>query len=194
MQLANLKTKILARNYKYYEKIDSTQKEIWRLVENDNIENGTLIIANMQTNGVGTHGRTWHTDEIGNIAFSMYIQTNCEVSKVEGLTIKIAIILKEILKDKYNIEVDLKSPNDLMINNKKIGGILTESKIYDKKVKFLVIGIGINTTKMKFTDDIKDIATSIKKEFNIEIDNNYLISEFCNRLEIYLEERIGEIL
>ena len=187
MQLANLKTKILARNYKYYEEIDSTQKEIWRLVRNNNIKNGTLLIADKQTNGIGTHGRTWHTDENGNIAFSLYIQANnCKLMQLEGLT--------EILNDKYNIEVDIKEPNDLMINNKKIGGILTESKVYDKKVKFLVIGVGINTNKKQFTDDIKDIATSIKKEFNIEVDCSYLISEFCNRLESYLEESIGELI
>ena len=75
-------------------------------------------------------------------------------------------------------------------NGKKIGGILTQSKIYQEKVKFLVIGIGINTSKTNFTDDIKDIATSIKKEFEIEVNREEIISEFCNKFENIIENLI----
>ena len=56
----------------HYKTIDSTQKEIWRRVKNGTIENKTIVIADIQTSGIGTHGRTWHTDEENNIAFSVY--------------------------------------------------------------------------------------------------------------------------
>ena len=112
-------------------------------------------MADIQTNGKGTHGRIWHTDEEKNIAFSYYIETNCKSENLEGITIEIAQILVKIFKEFYGIKLDIKKPNDIMIKDKKVGGILTESKVSSEIVKFLVIGIGINTEKMNFTDDIK---------------------------------------
>ena len=73
MRLENLRTKFLGRNNIFYNKIDSTQNEIWRLIENKNTPDGTLVFANIQDKGIGTHGRVWHTDEANNIAFSFFI-------------------------------------------------------------------------------------------------------------------------
>ena len=189
MQLKNLKTKFLGRNFKYYKEIDSTQNEIWRLIENENIENGQLVMAEIQTKGKGTHGRTWYTDEVSNIAFSFFIKLDCSVDRLEGITIKIAEIIIEILKTKYGVTLEIKKPNDIVYKNKKIGGILSETKIISGKVKCLVVGIGINTSKQYFTDDIIDIATSIKREFGVEVDIKEFITEFCNKFEIEIIRR-----
>lgn len=211
MQLDNLKTKFLGRNNIHYKEIDSTQSEIWRLIEqnteaeyalqnsklqncnlqNKKIPNGTLVFADIQTKGKGTHGRIWHTDEPNNIAFSFFIQMNCNIKKIEGITVEIANIIVDIFKEQYGINLGIKKPNDIVINNKKIGGILTETKLIVEKVKYLVVGIGINTQKEKFSDDIKDIATSIKKEFNIEVNTESFITEFCYRFEKTIIKRIG---
>ena len=147
-------------------------------------------MAEFQTKGVGTHGRIWHTDESENIAFSFYVKTNCTQEKLQGLTIEIAQIIVDIFKEKYNVKIDIKTPNDLIIKYKKTGGILTESKMQGELVKFLVIGLGINTSKMSFTKDIEDIATSIKKSYGIEVDRDFVLSEFCNRFEEALERRL----
>ena len=191
MKLKNLKTKFLGKNNLYYEKIDSTQSEIWRLTKK-NIANGTLVMAGIQTNGLGTHGRKWYTDMENNIAFSFYIEANCNIKKIEGITIEIAETLVDIIKEKYNIKLEIKFPNDLMFNNKKIGGILTESKIIGEEVRFLIIGIGINTCQKEFNNEIKDIASSIKEEFNVEIDAEDIITEFCNCFEEKILKRIGK--
>lgn len=191
MKLKNLKTKFLGKNNLYYEKIDSTQSEIWRLTKK-NIANGTLVMAGIQTNGLGTHGRKWYTEMENNIAFSFYIEANCNIKKIEGITIEIAETLVDIIKEKYNIKLEIKFPNDLMFNNKKIGGILTESKIIGEEVRFLIIGIGINTCQKEFNNEIKDIASSIKEEFNVEIDAGEIITEFCNCFEEKILKRIGK--
>lgn len=191
MQLNNLKTKFLGRNNIYYKEIDSTQSEIWRLIE-EYTENGTLVFADIQTKGKGTHGRIWHTDEPNNIAFSFFIRMNCNIKKLEGITIEIANIIVDIIKEQYGIKLGIKEPNDIVIKNKKIGGILTETKSISEKVKYLVVGIGLNTQKEKFTEDIKEIATSIKKEFCIEIDTVKFITEFCNRFEQMIIKRIAD--
>ena len=70
-----------------------------------------------------------------------------------------------------------------MLGGKKTGGILTEARLQGNLVKQLVIGIGINTNQNEFDTEIESIATSIKKEFDIEVNNKKIITEFCNRFE-----------
>ena len=189
MQLTNSNCSFLGKTFNFYEKIDSTQDEIWRLIDDKKIVNGQLVASNIQTKGKGTHGRIWHTDESNNIAFSFYVEMGKDLDSLDGLTYEIAQVIVELFKDKYDIVLDIKLPNDIMCNNKKLGGILTEAKVIGHEVKYLVIGIGINTNKMNFSNDIKDIATSIKKEFNVEIDSAEFISEFCNRFEKIIQKR-----
>ena len=116
----------------------------------------------------GTHGRIWHTDEENNIAFSFYIKTNCKAKEIEGSTIEIAKTILEVFEEIYKIKLQIKDPNDIVFNGKKIGGILTETKLQGEYVKCIVIGIGINTNQEKFAEEIQTIASSIKKEFNIK--------------------------
>ena len=158
----------------HYEKIDSTQKEVWR-----RLEKSIIISADIQTDGIGTHGRTWYTTQKGNIAFSIGLELNKSINKLNNLTIEIAEIILEVFENLYQIKLQIKHPNDIMINNQKVGGILTETKLQGEIVKYLVIGIGINTNN-------EEISTSIKKEFGIEIDNSKVIEEIC--------QRIGEIV
>ena len=154
----------------HYEKIDSTQKEVWR-----RIEKSIIISADIQTDGIGTHGRTWYTTQKGNIAFSIGLELNKSINKLNNLTIEIAEIILEVFENLYQIKLQIKHPNDIMINNQKVGGILTETKLQGEIVKYLVIGIGINTNN-------EEISTSIKKEFGIEIDNSKVIEEIFQRI------------
>lgn len=190
MLLKNLRTNFLGKNAIYYKQIDSTQNKIWELVENENTPNGTLVMADIQTSGIGTHGRIWYTDEENNIAFSFLIKIDCNIKELEGITIKIAEIILDVFKNLYHIELQIKAPNDIVYNGKKLGGILTQTKVIKENVKYLVIGIGINTEKENFVDEIQDIATSIKKEFGIYVDTKEFITEFCNRFEKEILKRM----
>lgn len=190
MLLKNLKTNFLGKNAIYYKQIDSTQNRIWKLLKNENTPNGTLVIADIQTKGIGTHDRIWYTDEENNIAFSFLIKMDCNIKKIEGITIKIAQIILEIFRNLYHIELQIKAPNDIVYNGKKLGGILTQTKVIRENVKYLVVGIGINTEKENFNDNIKNIATSIKKEFGIYIDTKEFITQFCNEFEKEILKRM----
>ena len=128
MQLQNLTTKFLGQDFYYFENIDSTQAEIYRRIDNKTIKNGTLILSNVQTNGIGTFGKKWITEE-NNIAFSFFIKTDCYLKKLDGITIQIAQTCLDVFKKLYNIELDIKYPNDIIYNNKKIGGILTRKQV-----------------------------------------------------------------
>lgn len=113
----------------------------------------------------------------------MFLQANCQIRQLENLTHMIAETLVEVFENLYDIPLTIKFPNDLVYQGKKLGGILTETKLQGELVKYIVIGIGINTNQEKFKEEISEIATSIKKEFKIEINNQKIITEFCNLFE-----------
>lgn len=193
MRLTNLRTHTLGKKIKYYDSIDSTQCEIWRLVESNKIQNGELVVAGIQTAGVGTHGRKWYTEESNNIAFSFYVEMGCKVQSMDGISIQIAEILKKIFLESYNVNLQVKKPNDLYLNGKKVGGILTESKVLGDCIRFMVIGIGINTLQKKFNKNLETIATSINKELGVQVDNEKIITIFCNEFEKAILERTERI-
>ena len=143
-----LDTKFLGRNIYIYDMLNSTQDDIKQKAD---IANGSVIIAECQTNGKGTHGRKWFTDEKNkNIAMTFVLYPNCEIKKIENITVIIAKCIIESIYKIYNIKLDIKSPNDIVTNNKKIGGILTETKILGQKVRVIYVGIGLNVLQEKF--------------------------------------------
>ena len=175
-----LNTKIIGKNIIVYDSIDSTQEEIKKL----NLNSGSVVIAEEQSAGQGTHGRVWHTGNNGkNIALSFILHPNCDISKIENITIIIAKCVVNTFKKLYNINLDIKYPNDIVHDAKKIGGILTQTKIRGKIVKKIYIGIGLNILQEEFNQEITDIATSIKKEFNIECSREEIIATFFNLFE-----------
>ena len=89
----------------------------------------------------GTHGRKWYTEQDNNIAFSFFIETNCSVKKLEGLTLEIAETIVEVFQKLYNVTLNIKFPNDIVYKDKKLGGILTETKLQGENVKYMVVGI-----------------------------------------------------
>ena len=109
---------------------------------------------------------------------------------MDGLTLNIAKTITQIFLDQYNINLKIKFPNDIYYNNKKIGGILTESKVRGEIVKFVVIGIGINTNQEEFNPELKEIATSIKNEFNIKVNNENIIKNILYQIDLCFSNNI----
>lgn len=173
-------TKYLGKNIIFYEEIDSTQEEAKRRL--DKLENGTIIIADVQTKGRGTKGRKWHTKS-GNIAMTIILKPKCKIRDISNLTTNIAEIIKETIYELYECKLDIKKPNDLMLNSKKICGILTESRTLGNNVESILIGIGFNVNETIFEKDIQNIATSLKIELNREFNKEELIIKFIEKLE-----------
>lgn len=164
-----------------YEEIESTHKY---LKENQQkYKEKTAIIANRQTGGIGTKGRSWFTGSSNNIAMSILYRPMCDIKDLDGLTVKIAEVLQEEIQDLYNIELTIKKPNDLMLNNKKICGILTETNIIGNKINYLIISIGFNVNESDFPEELKNIATSLKEETGKEFDKEKIMQRFIQVLE-----------
>ncbi len=117
--MEKLLTKYLGRNCLLYEEIESTQI-LAKSLAKQKVPNGTLIIADSQTKGKGTRGRTWHTGEKGkNLACTFILYPNCRVIKLETLTKDIAICICNAIWNLYKVSLEIKEPNDLVINRKK---------------------------------------------------------------------------
>ena len=170
-----------------FDEIDSTQLEAKRMIKNGSASNGTIIVTKNQTAGVGTHGRKWISKKDESLTFSIVLTPDCNINKMKNFTLDIAKIIIDTIYELYKVKLDIKKPNDIIFKGKKIGGILTESKVFIFNVKYVIIGIGINTNQIVFSEEIKQIATSIKKEFNIDIDNNKLIEIIAKRIITYSE-------
>ena len=152
--IKNSKTKKIGKDIIYFEKLESTQDYAKQIEENENVD-GTIVITNNQTKGKGTKDRRWIAKENENITMTIILKPNWEVSKLDGLTLNIAEEIQKGIKELYSYNLKLKEPNDLLLNNKKICGILTQSSIISNKVKYVLIGIGVNVNQVEYDEELR---------------------------------------
>ena len=175
-------TKFLGKNIIYYNEIGSTQDVIRKLAE-EHVENGSIVIADNQVAGKGTKGRTWCTEKEKDITMSFVIYPKCEIKELDGLTINLAKAISEAIKELYGYNLEIKEPNDLILKGKKISGILTQSVTLEEKVQYVLVGIGFNVNQMEFNEEISNIATSLKKEFDTEFSREEIIIKILEKIE-----------
>lgn len=172
------------KKIKYYREIESTHlyaKEVEK-------QGDYILIAEKQTGGIGTKGRTWHTGENENIAMTMIKHPDCSIKQLEGLTIQIAQVIQKIIKDLYGYKLQIKEPNDLILNGKKISGILTEIHTRGEKIEYLLISIGFNVNQEKFEEEIQEIATSLKREYNKKFNREEIIINIIKEIDEIIEQ------
>ena len=117
---------------------------------------------------------------------TIILKPKCKITDLKNLTIEIANCMQKTIYDLFEIRLDIKEPNDLILNGKKISGILTEINTIGEKINYLLISIGFNVNEEDFLDELKDIATSLKKEFDKEFSREDIILSFIRNLEILL--------
>lgn len=152
-----------------------------------NLEPFTIINANKQTNGRGRVDRKWESIEGKNLTFSIYLKPKILPEKLPLLSLVIGASIYNVLS-KY-INCLIKWPNDIIVNDKKIAGILVES-IYSNKLEALVAGIGININQGQFSKDLKNKATSLFIETNTEYNKNIILDEFIKEFDLLYNDFI----
>lgn len=173
-------TKYIGKNIIYKEQTKSTQELAKQAI---NEVNGTLVITDEQLNGKGTKGREWITSKEENITMTIILKPDWNVEHLNGLTMKIAESIKNTIKELYGYELTIKEPNDLLLNGKKICGILTESSSMNNKVNYVLIGIGFNVNEEDFCSELQNIATSLKNEYNKEFEREEIIIKILEKIE-----------
>ncbi len=131
---------------------------------------GTVIIADMQTEGRGRRGRTWVSPAGKNLYLSIIVRPGIPPRDAPILTFMSAVACASAIQRLSPVPVSIKWPNDLMVADKKIGGILTEMKADADKINYAVIGIGINVNldSSDMPDNIREAATSVMLQTGLQ--------------------------
>ncbi|MEG0371176.1 MAG: biotin--[acetyl-CoA-carboxylase] ligase [Clostridium sp.] len=175
-------TKYIGRDIVYFNEIGSTNDEIKRLAKNGAAE-GTLVIANMQTNGRGRLQRVWEDSRGENISMSLLLRPLIPPFMAPGITQVVALSVVNGLKKSCDLDFTIKWPNDIILNNKKVCGILTEMDGEIDNLNYIIVGVGINVNQMSIHDEISHKATSINIEYGKKIDRKIVVSNILNEFE-----------
>src|SRR4051812_17209825 len=158
-----LRTQTLGRNLYHFYKTDSTNAFAARLLAHGHkVADGTVIVAESQTAGRGRLGRSWHSESEAGLYFSMILRPRVPPSLAPLFTLATAVAMHDAIERDTRIDVDIKWPNDLLVDGKKIGGILAEIQAEVDMVKTLIIGVGLNVNHQQLPQDIADRATSLR--------------------------------
>ena len=182
-----LNTDFIGRNFIYTEEIDSTNTFLLDKSNNYNTD-GTVLLAEKQSKGKGRKDRVWYSAKGQNLTFSILLTDKKLFSQNFNLinfAASLAVALS--IENQYQLKTDLKWPNDILINGKKIAGILLESTSMGSKVDRLVIGIGINVNQTQFQGNYSVAPTSLKNELHNAIDRERLLAELLNNFEEILQ-------
>lgn len=118
---------------------------------------------------------------------TIVLNSNMKLNDLDGLTIKIAQWVQSTIKELYDYDLQIKKPNDLYLNQKKIGGILTQTSIIGEKINYLLISVGFNVNETQFSEEVKNIATSLKKEYNKDFSKEEIIIKLIEKVEKEIE-------
>lgn len=168
-----------------HDSVESTNDLAMSLATKKEIAPGTVLVADQQTRGKGRLGRTWESPAGSNIYMSLIIRPQLEPKDTTMLTVLAAVAGVLALQRSCNIPVSIKWPNDLVISNKKLGGILTEVRADPDRVVLAVIGMGINVNmdSRGLPEIIRDIATSVSIETGKNHSRNEIIIQLLKEFE-----------
>lgn len=180
-----LDTKWIGTNIVHKEVTTSTQLIAHELAQAGEAP-GTIVIADEQTAGRGRLNRAWHSTKEKGIWLSIILRPNLLPYLAPQLTLLTATVLAEVIKEYTSIKPQIKWPNDILINNKKVAGILTEMQAEQDTIQYVIIGIGINVnqTKEDLPKDMQYKATSLKLETNKQIN----LTDFTQKILRKYEE------
>lgn len=184
-------TLFIGRNIIRLTEVDSTNTYAKALLKDVKAPEGTMVLAENQTNGRGQWGSNWIAEPSANITCSLFIaptflnpENHFLISKITALAIKRT--LSDILPSS-NYDIKIKWPNDILVNNKKIAGILIENILRANQISNCIIGFGINVNQEDF-QGLKGKACSIKTCLKTEFDKEILLTKFCSHFEaLYLK-------
>ena len=171
----------------YEPELSSTNTLALELIKND-VENGAVVITDLQTDGRGRGGSTWEAVRAKGLTFSLILYPHLPATYGNYISLLTGIAIASTLK-KFHIDAQLKWPNDVLVSGKKLGGILCESHIRNHRIESLVIGIGLNVNENadNFSPQLNKTATSMNLETSKEFDRAEVLSKLLKELDHWLD-------
>lgn len=168
-------------NLVHLEEISSTNDYVKQNIQN--LEDMSVVYADRQTNGHGRLGRTWVDTGDNNLFMTLVLKPFKDLNPIySNFTQYLSVILALVLEEEYNLSAQIKWPNDVLINGKKIAGILSEGTTKGDEFLGLALGLGVNlNTKPETLALIDKPATSIFAETGMKIDKEIFIKKLLNK-------------
>lgn len=153
----------VAKEVLYFDTIDSTNTKAQELAEKG-YPSGTLVVADKQESGKGRRGRSWVSPSGTGIFMTLMIKPDINPNNASMLTLVAALAVAKAITSVTGEEALIKWPNDIVVNSKKVCGILTEMNAQFDYINHIVVGIGINVHNESFPDEISQMASSLMIE------------------------------
>lgn len=179
---SQLHTEWMGQNCIFLESVGSTNNYAKKIAEEGAAE-GTLVIAEEQTGGKGRRGRSWATPKGSNIAMTLLLRPQIRPEHASRLTLLMAMAVARGIRRTTGLEAVIKWPNDVVVNGKKVCGILTEMNSEVDYINYVVIGTGINVNQETFPEEIAQTAGSLCLELGRRIVRAGLIAAVMEELE-----------
>ena len=170
----------------YYDETDSTNNQAKAYGEKGEAH-GTLFVADMQVAGKGRRGRVWVSPAGSSIYMTILLHPDVLPTKAPQLTLVMAMAVAEGIRKVTGLETKIKWPNDIIVNGRKVCGILTEMSTEIDYINYVVIGDGINVNQETFPEEIRDTATSLKIETGSSVRRSVLIATIMECFEQFYE-------
>ena len=177
-----LKTQWAGKRIVYFDETDSTNNQAKVFGEKGDVH-GTLFVADKQTAGKGRRGRGWDSPPGESIYMTLLLRPEISPERAPMLTLVMGLIVAEAIREAAGIETKIKWPNDIVVDKKKVCGILTEMTTEMMYVNYVVIGVGINVNQQGFPDEIAKMATSLYKKTGKVYRRSELIAAVLERFE-----------
>lgn len=174
------------------EEIDSTNTYLQSIANKHDSHEGLVVVAKSQTVGKGQRGNLWQTEQGKNLTFSLLLKPNIKIDEQFLLSQLVALGIADLLKTLTSLSVQIKWPNDIFLNGKKVAGILIENTLTSQLIGNCIVGIGLNVNQEHF--DNLPFATSLKKELKQTFDLDKLLTALLTCVEVrYLQLKSGKI-
>lgn len=168
------------RQIEWHESIDSTMHRAAELAA-EGCPAGSIVGADVQTAGQGRLGRTWHSND-GGLYFTMILRPRVEMRDLPMVTMAVGVAVADALQMFAGVSVDLRWPNDVMVGERKLVGILAQWH-----AGAVLAGIGLNVSQSEFPEDVKNIATSLAHETDRIHNKQVLLKAIAASVDTHIE-------
>jgi len=193
-----LQTDFIGRMIHHFTEVTSTN-DVAKELAAKGAKEGTVVISETQILGRGRLGREWISPQ-GGVWFSIILRPEIAPEEASKLTLVAAVAVTRAIREAFNLEAEIKWPNDILIGGKKACGILTETTTKGAAENFVVIGVGINAniSLNSFPENLRNSLTSLKEELKEEIEREEflraLLEELERRYKMFMQKKFDSIL
>ena len=181
---ASLHTDYVGRQIQYHARTGSTNA-MAKVLASRHVPEGTVVIADLQDAGKGRLGRQWLSPANANLLLTLIFYPTLQPSQAQRLTMVCSLAAVDAVQDATGLRVRLKWPNDLLLGEKKMGGILTGLGLHADELAFAVVGMGLNVNMRRddLPPELRQVATSLAQELGDSVDREDLLCALLGRIE-----------